>query len=199
MTYPLTVGAGANRALAVFVVGANGYGTASAPNISSITYAGVPLTQVTHHFLYGGSIYGGTYMDLWALPAGTQPATGTNNVVVTFPAGSSISYHSAAYSATGVDQTTTFRSYGANDGVGVTATLIMPTSNPQDLVVDMVCQGAGVNSTSNVQKFIDKTSNTVSCDEVGGAVASGDVTNLEWTLQSADSWILMGAAFKGLP
>src|ERR1019366_4250702 len=115
-------------------------------------YAGVSLTRSIGH----KSADGDTYMDLWALPAGTQPATGANNVVVTFSGasctgGGSWSVHSGVFSAKGVNQNTTFTSTAVNDDgnvLGTTASVTLPSSGTHDLVVDFVCSGTANNTTT---------------------------------------------------
>lgn len=73
-TRSFTVGSGSNRLL---VVPLWFRGASSAP--TSVTYSGVNLTQVGTTLSFG---VGPEYLSIWAL---LSPATGTNDLVVTFP------------------------------------------------------------------------------------------------------------------
>ena len=141
LTYPVTVGSNSNRALAVFVhLATNGD---TPPTISSVTYAGVALTQIVHKV---NGTDGTTFGDLWALPAGTQPATGTNYVVITLsgPVTPDQTIHSGAISAYNVDQSTTFTSTGSNDGASASATLTLSSSGANDLLIDSLCNQGSI-------------------------------------------------------
>jgi hypothetical protein len=100
ITYSLTVGSGSNRALIVwvFISGSGNY--AAAPAVTAVTYAGVSLVQIS---VINTTNYE-AHSELWALPAGTQPTSGANNVVVTLDNQLQInSVHTGAMSVAGVD------------------------------------------------------------------------------------------------
>ena len=190
-SYPLTVGSQSNRALAVFVnIGTEGD---TSPTVSGVTYAGVALTQIVHKVGTDGHSIG----DLWALPAGTQPASGTNNVVITLsgPLGYDQSLRSGAISAYNVDQTTTFTSTGSNAGKSASATLALASSGANDLVIDSACNGTGLTSTPQSELWKYNEQDLSYCGTEGGAWAGGGTTSLSWTVPN-DWWIMVGASFK---
>jgi hypothetical protein len=140
LTYSLTVGSGSNRALAVWVfISLNGIH--QAVPVTSITYAGVTLTPV--------AVFEGQDIDvrgeLWALPAGTLPTTGSNNVIVTLSSSALVnSVHTGAISVAGVDQTQTFTSINTNYSAGIqTAFIDIPYTGSNDLVFNAMCTGGG--------------------------------------------------------
>ena len=130
LTYALTVGAGANRGLAVGVCVA-GPSAVVQPATSSVTYAGVGLVSKKKQ----GTNY---YCELWSLPDGTQPSSGTNNVVVTLAsilAGGADVIASVAISATGVNQTTAWTATNGTGGSGVSALTTLTSSGASDMGV----------------------------------------------------------------
>lgn len=199
LTYSLTVGSDSNRALAVFTFVANsGTGLTAA----TVTYNGVSLTKITSLMQSGNE----TEIALWSLPAGTQPASGTHNVVVT--ASSSLggyeSIHSGAIAASGVNQTTTFSSYVVNRGVSTSATAKLSASGINDLVVISVCQGYGVDINPHLQKWYMNSSGGNTCDNSAGGVDRGGTTQISWrgggfSPRLSDFWLLGAASFKAIP
>jgi hypothetical protein len=193
----LTVGSGANRALAVvvFLDGNVGSGTLS---VKSVTYAGVSLNRIYYH---SPSFYMGTRVELWSLPAGTQPTSGTNNVVVNWTDSGLVTpqnVHSGAFSATGVDQKVPFSSFFATDGasnVTTSANVSLPYSGANDLPFSMVCNGSGVTSSSQTTQWTNNISNGATCDNDGGATATAGTTTFTWAI-SDDLWVAFAAAFK---
>lgn len=197
LTYSLNVGSGVNRALVVFAEFT--CGSSNQSDMASVAYAGTSLTKTSSR----KSADGYTYMDIWALPAGTQPTSGSNNVVVTFnSSGCSsgvYSFHSAAISATHVNQATTFTNYVLNDDgntLMTSASLTLPSSGVYDLVVSYVCQGTSVGSTAQNLLFTENTSNRDECDTAGAATASGGTTSLSWSFVSPDYWEGAAVSFK---
>lgn len=198
LTLAHTTGSGSNRAMVVFVaVGCNSGSTA--PLTSTVTYATTQnLTQIKHQAGSGAHFY----VDLWALPAGTPPTTGTNNVVATLASSLNIACGSQArmsvgvITAAGVDQTTTFTdSNGAAAGSGTTASMTLSSSGGTDLGVDMACAGSPFLSTTETVKWNTGDTNTA-CNEYGGAIAAGGDISFSWPINGNDSWAMVGAALK---
>jgi fibronectin-binding autotransporter adhesin len=190
LTYALTVGTGSERALVVFVTVTGSSGTVQ-PAVSTVTYAGVNLTRIVH----AGTNY---YTDLWSLPAGTQPTSGSNNVIVTLAsnlAGGADSLVSGAISATGIDQSTTFTSTNSATGSGATASVTLSSSGGSDLVVHAACSGTSMTSTPQTQQYINNFSAAGACGTQGGATAAGGTTSLSWSVTS-DSWIIVGGSLR---
>jgi hypothetical protein len=187
LTYSLTVGSGSNRALAVWVfISYNIFNFPAAPYVTGITYAGVSLIPIA---IRAGSDETIGRAELWALPAGTQPTSGANNVVVTLSGTAQMnSMHSGAISVAGVDQTQTFTSIQTNTGGnGYSAFMTLPLSGANDLVFDGVCAGYSVNSTSQTQQVINNVSDSTSCDNDGIATAAGGTVYLSWTTNTGDA------------
>jgi hypothetical protein len=192
LRYPMTVGVGANGALAVFVHIGTGCGVPQ-PAVSTVTYAGVALNRVlTRPSLSCG---GATSM-LWALPLGTAPTSGTHDVVVSLSGPMREgSLHSGAVSAFNVDPTTTFSAVAASDGNGMDASVALGASGASDLVIHSVCNGHFIVGTSQTELWKRNLSSDTSCDNSAGGTAPGGTTNISWTMTD-DFWTLIVAAFK---
>ena len=117
LTYSYTVGANANRLLIVNLVG-----DLTADDISSVTYAGAPLTLIAKiqppnsnwHYLY--------YL--------LSPASGTNSVVITAATSHYlISEASSWYNVAQSGQPFSFKTNIANSGVSITTTLPAASNN----------------------------------------------------------------------
>lgn len=194
LTYSLTVGSNSNRALGVFVTVAGSSG-AQQPQISSVTYAGVSLSQKAHANGNGGNFY----TDLWTLPDGTQPTTGTNNVVITLASAlnvsSEASMESGAFSVYNVSQSQTWTTVASSTGNSTTASLTLGSSGSSDLVVAEVCNGTGIISTSQTLQYQTPAASFNACASSEGDTAAGNTTNLSWSVNS-DYWIATAGAFK---
>jgi hypothetical protein len=197
LTISHTTGSGSNRAMAVGVFAACAGGD-TVPAVSTVTYAGSQsLSEIqsenpaTNRRGY-----------LYALPAGTQPTSGANSLVVVLASnlGAACSTSNGVLSAviltaSGVNQTTTFTSSIDGSGSGTTASLTLSSSGANDLGVHFVCAGGGITSTTETERGpkIDNTINT--CASVHSATAAGGDTAFSWTIPS-DSWIMAGGALK---
>lgn len=197
LTYALTVGAGSNRALAV-VLTVGCAGAETAPAISTVKFdptgTNQSLTQI--ETVSPASSRRG---ELWALPAGTQPTSGTHNIEIIMASGldacaGSSRLSSGAFAVAGVDQTTTFTDTNINSGSGTSATLTLTGSGANDLGFHGVCAGNGLTSTTETSRWSVSDTNT-SCNSSGGATAAGSDTSFSWSIPS-DSWIMVGGAFK---
>jgi hypothetical protein len=131
-TFSHTV-SGTNRYLIVQIALGNG-----ADTISSVTYAGVSMTQLQRSA--SPSFYGA---ELWGL---VNPALGANNVVITRGTGST-GIATGCTSFTNVDQTTPVKagSGGGSTGTGVT-TLNGPSQTTN--IGGMVVESVGSNSVT---------------------------------------------------
>lgn len=182
---------GANAmAVGIFI----GCGTGeTAPTISTVTYAAQSLSAVTTESPVAARIGA-----IWALPAGTSPTTGTNNLVVVLSsdlgACDQAILGAQIITASGVDGTTLFTSFGDNSGSGTSATLTLGSSGSSDMTVSFVCAGNGITSTSETERGPKITDVTNSCGSSHSATASNDI-NLSWTIPN-DSWITLGGALK---
>lgn len=194
-TVSFTVGSGANRQIAVFAsIGCNSGITAS--TVSTVTYAGVSLSQTVHR-----SPAASRYVDLWTLPAGTEPTSGTNNIVLTYSASSSCSGGTeigvrkmGAISVAGVDQTTTYTATNGNDGTSTSASVTLSSSGASDLVVHSTCGGSTLSSPTGTQRWHDGNQLT-SCNDGNGATAAGGTTTVSSSLAS-DTWVIVAGSFK---
>ncbi|HEX9895911.1 MAG TPA: hypothetical protein VGA78_18410, partial [Gemmatimonadales bacterium] len=102
--------------------------------VSSVTYNGVGLTQV-------GSVASATdtRVEIWRLIA---PATGTNNVVITFSANVINGAKAGVATFTGVDQTTPLGTFASANGNSAGPATVDVTSATNELVFDTVgCEG----------------------------------------------------------
>ena len=199
LTYAHTTGVGSNRAIAVFVlIGCSG--TDVSPSISSVTYAGVSLSNTSLPNVTAGSGPPRRGM-VWSLPAGTQPTSGANNVVITL-SGSLITacpvnnprVMSGTVTASGVDQTTTFTGSGGSSGSGTTASTTL-TSGANDLVAHSGCSGDNTSAPTGTSRWANNDTQT-SCNSNVGATAAGGTTAPQFTVASSDSWIELAVSFK---
>jgi hypothetical protein len=203
LTYAVTVGTGANRALAVFTeLGCNS--TSATTSISGITYAGVALVQNFGTAVTPASCSATCLrVDLWNLPPGTQPTSGTNNVVVTKAASQCSgatpqSLQSGAFAVAGVDQTTVYTATKDAFGNSTSASVTLSASGANDLVVFSACNGTSVALNGNnvgTQRYRNNTSTHTTCDSAAGASAPGGNLTLSWTT-SSDKWGIGAASFK---
>jgi hypothetical protein len=200
LTYSLTVGSGSNRALAVWVFISDVYLTeAENPYVTGITYAGVSLIPIA--IRSGTDLLDGR-AELWALPAGTQPTSGVNNVVVTLNSTANMnSMHSGAISVAGVDQTQTFTSIQTNSIRGTySAYMTLPLSGANDLVFDGVCGGHSVDSTTQTQRVLNNVDTSTTCNNDGIATAAGGTVYLSWAVNGSasspgDQAFMVGGSF----
>jgi|SRR6185369_884982 len=184
----------ANRGMVVNVcVGATTGLTA--PLVSTVTYNSVSLSQTVHKAV-GAPQY---YCDLWQLPNGTQPATGSNTVVVTL-AGALPSIFSSvlvtAITAYNVNQTTALSVTGSNNGVGTSTTLTLGASGANDLVFAESCNGDSIGTSGNTSIHVTNYSTHNGCGTHAASRAAGNTTSISWTGDSNDNWVVVAGAFK---
>lgn len=192
LTFSHTTGSGSNRAIVVGCTVAQGSGDVE-PNISSVTYNGVNLSLLAKR----DANYD-TY--LWTLPNGIEPASGTNNVVVTKASASSGVIACVALTVSGVDQTTTWTASDATGaGSGTTASGTLSSNSSGDLVVIAECNGTSIgNPTGAITRRAFHDNNFFACASFGMGTAAGGTTALSWNNNGNDNWQMLGAAFKAI-
>lgn len=185
LSYALAIPPGTGRFLLVSVqLGSNC--TAAVPEVLAVKYGGVALSRIT-------SIVGTpcgmttTRSEQWQLVA---PPTGMATVeIVLASAGNTI--HSGALAFTGIDQMTPVRATAIGRGDGMQSSVAV-ASEPGDLVVNTVGQGAGINApgTGQTQRFKRNTSgdNTLDNSAASTAPATGPSTAMSWTFTEVDEW-----------
>jgi hypothetical protein len=196
LTFALTVGSGGtNRALGVFVSAAANSGNTEA-TVSSIAYNGVNLVQKIHAVPSSER-----WIDLWTLPDGTQPATGTNNVVVTLTGalvGANDRLTAGAISLMGVDQTSQLTSTSTNSGSGTALSVTLGSSGANDLAAASACNGTSLSTThTGTQFYASGDDSLTACNTNAGITASGGTTSLTWT-GGNDTWTFIAASFKAV-
>lgn len=192
LTFSHTTGSGSNRGLAVGCTVSGGGGDVE-PNISTVTYAGVSLSQLAKR----DDNYD-TY--IWTLPNGTQPATGANNVVVTTASaisGSSPIITCVAISASGVNQTTAWDvSDCTGAGTSTTASCTLSANAASGMLVVFACNGTSIGAVgAGLTSRQSSNSTANACSSFGGATGTGGTTAVSWTVGN-DSWEILAAAFK---
>ena len=187
-TFAHTVGTGANRALFVGV----GYAD-STQGITGVTYAGVALTQgaYSNAFTYGRSyIY---YM--------VAPASGTNNVVVTYAGTLSADDRGGvgAVSYTGVAQTSPIDVTGTTStDPGTSMTIALTTTSANDWIFNNFWWGgSGTNTVKYSEtkrwQFPATGTNNGSADKATTAVGA---YNTGWDGTVSNSGVMSAVAFK---
>lgn len=159
--------------------------------VSSITYAGVAMTQRI-------AVARGTLIKLalWYLAA---PASGANNVVVTLA--SSQEFIAAATSFTGVHQTTALGTAASANGISTT-----PTVNVSSAADEVVLDGVSVNGptsytigASQTQRWARTASNATPAalvDARGSTETGAATTTMSWTLALSDDWVIAAVPIK---
>lgn len=183
LTYALTVGSGTNRILFVaFIVNRSG-----APTVSSVTYAGAPMTATsnspnsTAQFLY-----------VYYLP---NPASGNNNVVITL--NSSIEIHSCAVSYTGAAQTglpdaVATQTAGSGTSANLTATTVADNTWLFGIFRNDSA-GNGSAGAGTTQRGV--MTGQASCDDSGGALTPPGSHSIQETWSGSATNYSLGASF----
>lgn len=199
ITIPITIGSNSNRQLPV-IVSAGCSSTQTAPQVLTMTYATVGLSQAIHSTPSPPDP--SRYSDMWTMPAGTQPTTGTNNLVVTFTGDITVICNANAtilvqvFSLFNVDQTTIFTSTGSGNGSSGTASITLSSSAATDLVVHGGCGGSNVSAPTGTQRQLDNLSTLNSCGSGVAATATGGTTSVGFTISPSDSWLNVAGSFK---
>jgi len=174
---------GANRLMLVGVSITKDTG-GGAPSVSSITYNGVPLSFV------GARATSDNFgrMEIWGL---APPATGTNNVVVTFSAKPNAATVGVT-TFTGVDQSTPLGTFASATGDSTDASVDVSSAAGQlvfdTLVVESVddldlVPGAG--QTERWDLYRSKAANGGGSTEAGASTVT-----MSWSWSPADKWAI---------
>jgi len=197
LTVPHTVGAiGTNR---ILVVGVNIFSFLDpVPTVSTMTYAGQSMTFLATAIDPG--IPARIRSEMWYI---TAPATGTNNIVITFSA--NVVAVAGGMSYTGVHQTTPFGIAAAVGGNG-TAPSVIVSSAAGELVVDTVgsrqSAAGGQTLTAAVgqqERYNDVTAPAGDSNVVGaGSEKAGAASvTMSWTVGPAGArWAIVAAPLK---
>lgn len=175
---------GTDRYLLVFVRGGGGEGN----RVTSITYAGVSMS------LLGVANYGEA-MIVYGL---ANPASGANNVVVTF---SSSSYHQVgSISYTGVHQTSsldgTVQTYAPTSVSSVTATVT--TSYSGSWVIIGAKNGSlAISAGTNCTLRVNCGSEGARSGDTNGGTSPGANT-IQVTASGSSNWSVVGLALRPL-
>jgi len=200
LTVSHTVGAGGTNR--ILVVGVNIFsGLDPFPTVSSMTYAGqsmtflaaqnddvAPLTRIRS--------------EMWYI---TPPATGANNIAITFSA--VVRAVAGGMSYTGVHQTTPFGT-AASAGGGAAGSSVDVSSAAGELVVDTM--GVRQNTSANqsltaganqVERYNDVSGTATNANVVGaGSEEAGAATvTMSWTLGSAERRAIVAAPLRPGP
>jgi hypothetical protein len=195
ITYSLTVGSGINRGLIVFASRSSNNGSTTY-RVLSITYAGVALEKITGKIITGGEH---NYIEMWSLPAGTMPTSGTNIIVVTFDGinifGSCVN-SSWAMSVTGLDQATTVVDTAKASQINTTFTAGLAAGSAGDMPIMGVCAGSALVSTTETSHILNTSAGTGNCRSIGLATGASGDTSMSWTQTSSDAGVFIGAVLK---
>lgn len=200
LTVSILTGSGSNRAMTVWV--SIDCGSAdTAPTVSSVVHAGSQNLSQTKTM----STSARNRFDMWTLPAGTQPTSGTNNVVVTLSGNilTACSGHSkmdvVVLTSANVDQTTTYTATATNSGSGTSASATLASSGGTDLVVLAACAGSsftgGLTGAGGSVKQSDADGDT-DCGSFIVATFNGGVTAPAATISASDSWMAIDGSLK---
>lgn len=164
---------------------------------TSVTYNGVSMTQLGLQAVAG---YGGRQVTRYGL---VNPASGTNNVVLTF-ASDGLDGVLIVHSYSGVNQTTPTGTTVTDEGGSGDTVTVDASSASGELVVDAlliafeadsmtVTAGAGQTESAN----LDSTG--LAGTYVGGAVSRKDgetTTTMSWTPSTGKNWALLATPLK---
>ena len=186
LTYSHTVGVGSDTALVVG--GSVSSSCDSAPNITSVTYAGDSMTNEV--YVDDPDPSGCANAGDSGIYTKTNPATGANNVVVTL-AGTNGEIHSSANSFFGVNQTDPTSAGNTNFGFD-TAANVTVTTQSGDVLVDHVCNGNSVGTVGAAQTERTKQNNNTeaTCNNSASSTQDGvDGGAMTWTVGN-DLWLI---------
>jgi hypothetical protein len=185
---------GSQTALVVFVGVGQNSGSDATKTISGVTYNGVAMTQIGTPKHTNNDVFG--YLACYGLIA---PASGANNVVVTFASAPSVA-ECASLSFTGADQTAPFGTPVTGAADSATATAAVASNTSGNLIAFGVCCGSdtGTNPTSPATKRAQANFSHSSAGGCFGAAtipATGSSVTCSWAVTS-DFWALIAVEVK---
>lgn len=167
------------------------------PNVSGVTYAGMPLAQIA-------SILGtpcglqATRSEQWLL---VDPPVGTADVIVTLD-GEALSVHSGALSFIDVDTTDPVRAVATGTNTGSTSTVTV-TSATGDLVLCTVGHGSGITGPGGdaMPSFVNNVDISNTLNNAGASTMPGDepIATSTWTFQTIDEWQSIATSLRRRP
>jgi len=190
LSWKVNVGAaGQNRFLLVGVSIDN----SSGHTVSGVTYNGIPLTFI-------GAQNNGTNVrvELWYLVA---PATGNNDVIVTFLPASNLNVVAGGLSLTGVDQTSPLELPATfNTGNGATASLNLTTTSDNAMVFDTLAIGSNLSPAEGAGQT-SRWNTSVGGQPLTGAgstklQASPGAVAMSWSIGSPQNWAIGAVAVR---
>lgn len=193
LTFAHTVPVSNKRLLVVNIVLSQVTGNAYTP-ISSVTYGGLPLTQMNSKVMNDGSA-NSTHISQWYL---ANPPVGSANVVISV-SGFDETILAISESLSGVNTSSPYRNATSTDNISTLTRNLYVTSNTGDLVLDVVCDGSQINSVGAGQTLmhIINYTNGHPCGNIGASSAPGSslVTN-SWTGNAVDFLLILGVSIK---
>jgi hypothetical protein len=147
--------------------------------IQTVTYAGASCTALD-------TSNNGTTLQM-AVYQKIAPATGVNNVVVTFTAPLNHSSAAGAHMFTGTDQANPFINVTKASGSSTTASVTQASIGANNSGFDGVAAtpSSSINTPTQTQSFVDN--NPTEC--VGGSHAAGNASvTFQWTITASAPW-----------
>jgi hypothetical protein len=159
---------------------------------ASATYNGVSMTSAG--IVHSDNATDG-FVQMFYLAA---PATGANTVAITVTGGT-VDITGGSVSFTGAHQTTPLINIATNFGASATASVSV-TNASGNMVVDALCDGAGVNTGSGTTERWHKDFNSSSAagNAAQSTSSSTGTVNMTYDLNS-DSWGIIGASVQSAP
>ncbi len=184
ITFPADVSGASNFLMVAIATQGNG-----APLISSVTYNGVTLTLGTTSVKFFDN-----RIDMWYM---ATSSVGTKNVVITAAAAEAM-IMSVATAFSGVNASTPIRGFASNGSASGDIASVNIASATNDLVVDMVCDGSNVDSSSQTTYAILLGNGGHGCYNIGASTQAGasNVT-MTWSVPGGgDTWAQVAASLE---
>ncbi len=180
LSWQHTIGSASNRILIVGVA----IGGSTSPTVSSVTWNGTALTQVT-----SGSVNGtNCRAEMWYL---LNPGTGVGKTITVTLSGSA-RFTAGAVVFAGVHQTTPFDTFSSATG-NSTAPSVAATSAATDVVIDVLAAAGTPTATAGAGQTSEWTQVTSGGTNVRGAgsieVGAASVT-MSYTLSASGRWAI---------
>jgi hypothetical protein len=181
-SHTIASGGGGNRLLVVCV------SVRALHSVQSITYSGVPLTNLTSVFVgSGGNV---PRSEIWYL---ISPPLGTANIITTLTG--SDYFECGAVNYTNVDQSAPFDSTVTGQGVSATASVTLIGSTG-DMFIDVLGYSGTTSTPGGSQtSLFNLTSDGTWKGSGSKRLASGVSVNMTWTIPST-GWAQCGTTIK---
>jgi hypothetical protein len=202
LTVNITVGSNSNRSMSVTVT-VSATSATNVPNVSTVTCSGQSLTSLIKKQPTASKYF----KEIWILPAGVQPSTGSTSCTATLasalPSSASARLLVEVLSVYNVSQTTAATvasSPASNSGTSCSgagcATNTLGASDANGLTFGSFCSGTNSSASQSwgTTRISQNGDSFAACNSVGLATAAGSVTDVKWSLAN-DRWINIGAVF----